>query len=117
MSAATSSYVATTTQFSCIETNSAAAFYHANWSVKAQEVECPAALTEVTGCKLNPGSSPAPDPTVRTVAEASSWSSYSTTTMEDCCKPSCAWPGNVSGTESPWSAMYQCDGSGNPMEN
>jgi hypothetical protein len=114
---ATSSYVEATTQFSCIEANSAASFYHANWSVKARPVECPTALTQVTGCKLNPGSDPAPDPTVQTVAEASSWSSYSTTTMEDCCKPSCAWSANVSNTQSPWSAMYQCDGSGNPMHD
>jgi hypothetical protein len=114
---AASSYVETTTQFSCIEANSGTSAYHANWSVKAREVECPAALTEVTGCKLNPGGNPQPDPTVQTVAEASSWSAYSTTTMEDCCKPSCAWAANVSNTESPWSAMYQCDGSGNPMHN
>jgi len=114
---ATSSYVASTTQFSCIQANSGATPYHSNWTVKARKVECPAALTEVTGCKLNPGGNPQPDPSVQTVSEASSWSAYSTTTMEDCCKPSCAWPGNVSNTQSPWSAMYQCDASGNPMHN
>jgi hypothetical protein len=114
---ASSSYVATTTQFSCIEANSAGSDYHANWSVKARQVECPAALTEVTGCKLKPGSNPAPDPSIQTVAEASGWGSYGTTTMEDCCKPSCAWPGNVSNAQSPWSAMYQCDSSGNPMHD
>jgi hypothetical protein len=114
---ASSSYVTTTTQFSCIETNDPASFYHANWSVKARQVECPASLTAVTGCKPNPGNNPMPDPTVQTAAQASSWSSFSTTTMEDCCKPSCSWPQNVSNTQSPWSAMYQCDSSGNPMHN
>jgi hypothetical protein len=114
---ASSSYVTTTTQYSCVETNSAASFYHANWSVKARQVECPAALTEVTGCKPNAGSNPMPDPTVQTASQASSWNSYGTTTMEDCCKPSCSWPQNVSNTQSPWSAMYQCDSSGNPMHN
>ncbi len=111
-------YITTTTQTSCIEANTAPSPYHANWQVKAQKVECPTALTEVTGCKLNPGSNPKPDPTIQTAAEASSWSAYSTTTMEDCCKPSCSWPGNVTiSTQSGWSAMYQCDSSGNPMTN
>lgn len=110
-------YVTTTTQNSCIETNSAGSLYHLNWNVKARQVECPTALTEVTGCKPNAGSNPKPDPTVQTSAQASSWSSYGTTTMEDCCKPSCSWPGNVSNTQAPWSAMYQCDVDGNPMTN
>jgi hypothetical protein len=115
--AASSAYVTTTTQASCIESNSAQSLYHLNWKVKARQVECPAALTEVTGCKPNPGNNPQPDPTVQTAAEASSWGTFGTTTMEDCCKPSCAWPGNVQNTQAPWSAMYQCDGSGNPMHN
>jgi hypothetical protein len=114
---ASSSYVQQTTQESCIEANSAGELYHENWNVKARQVECPAALTEVTGCKLAAGSNPPPDPTIQTAAEASSWSSYTTTTMEDCCKPSCSWPGNVQNAQAPWSAMYQCDGSGNPMHN
>jgi hypothetical protein len=111
-------YVTTTTQTSCIEANSGASDYHENWNVKAQQVECPTALTEVTGCKPTGGSNPAPDPSVQTAAEASSWSSYSTTTMEDCCKPSCSWPGNVTiSTQAGWNAMYQCDDMGNPMTN
>jgi hypothetical protein len=110
-------YVTTTTQNSCIESNSAQSLYHINWKVKARQVECPTALTEVTGCKPNAGNNPHPDPTVQTAAEASSWGSFSTTTMEDCCKPSCAWPGNVQNTQAPWSAMYQCDVDGNPMHN
>ena len=114
---ASSSYVQDTTQDSCIEANTDGSLYHENWNVKARQVECPAALTEVTGCKLNPGKNPAPDPTIQTGSQASSWMSYTTTTMEDCCKPSCAWPGNVTGTQSPWTAMYQCGQDGTPMAN
>ena len=113
-------YITTTTQTSCVEANSAASPYHENWNVKAQQVECPTALTEVTGCKPTPGSNPKPDPTVQTAAQASSWTGgpYTTTTMEDCCKPSCAWPGNVkTPTQSGWASMYQCDSQGNPMTN
>jgi hypothetical protein len=114
---ASSSYLQTTTQNSCIETNSAQSFYHINWNVKAQRIECPMHLTQVTGCRLNSQGLPKADPTVQTPAQASSWSSYSTTTMQDCCKPSCAWPTNVSNTQSPYSAMYQCQADGTPMTN
>jgi hypothetical protein len=114
---ASSSYVTTTTQTSCIEANSAGSLYHDNWNVKARQVECPMALTQVTGCRPNAGSNPKPDPTVQTAAQASSWGSFSTTTMEDCCKPSCSWPGNVNNTQAPWSAMYQCGSDGTPMHN
>jgi hypothetical protein len=114
---ASTPYVTTTTQTSCIASNNAQSLYHDNWNVKARQVECPLALTEVTGCRPNPGGNPLPDPSVQTAAQASSWGSYTTTTMEDCCKPSCAWPGNVSNTQAPWSAMYQCGGDGSPMHN
>ncbi len=114
---ASSSYVTTTTQNSCIESNSAASLYHENWNVKAQKVECPLHLTQVTGCRLNAEGLPNPDPTVQTAAQASSWGSFGTTTMEDCCKPSCAWPGNVSNTQSGWATMYQCQVDGTPMTN
>jgi hypothetical protein len=112
-----SSYVQQETQTSCIEANTAGSYYHENWNVKARQVECPTAITEVTGCKPNAGSNPKPDPTIQTGSQASSWGSYTTTTMEDCCKPSCAWPGNVNNTQAPWSAMYQCGADGTPMHN
>jgi hypothetical protein len=114
---ASSSYLETTTQNSCIETNNAQSLYHINWNVKAQRIECPMHLTQVTGCRLNSQGLPKADPTVQTPAQASSWSSYGTTTMQDCCKPSCAWPTNVSNTQSPYSAMYQCGADGTPMTN
>jgi hypothetical protein len=114
---ASSSYVTMTTQNSCIESNSAQSLYHDNWNVKARQIECPLALTEVTGCRPNPGGHPSADPTVQNASQASSWGSFTTTTMEDCCKPSCAWPGNVSNTQAPWSAMYQCAQDGTPLHN
>ncbi len=110
-----SSEVTTTTQSSCIEANSPLDFYHLNWNVKAQRVECPLSLTEVTGCKLSPQGLPHVDPTVQTAAQAASWNSYTTTTMQDCCKPSCAWSGKAKNAVSGWSAVYQCDASGTPM--
>jgi hypothetical protein len=42
-------YVTTTTRTSCIEANSGASDYHENSSVRAEQLECPTALTEVTG--------------------------------------------------------------------
>jgi hypothetical protein len=112
-----SSYVTTTTQNSCIEANSDGSLYHENWNVRARQVECPTALTEVTGCKPSAGGNPQPDPSVQTVSQASSWGTYTTTTMEDCCKPSCSWPGNVSNAPAPWNAMYQCTAQGTPLHN
>jgi hypothetical protein len=112
---ASSSYVQTTSQTSCIEGNLAASLYHENWNVKAQRVECPTHLTEVTGCRLNAQGLPKPDPAIQTASQASSWSSFGTTTMQDCCKPSCSWPTNVSNTQGTWSAMYQCSMDGSPM--
>jgi hypothetical protein len=112
---AASAYVQSTTRASCIDANTAQTLYHENWNVKAREIECPSALTQVTGCRLNAGSKPKVDPTVLTAAQASSWNSYTTTTMQDCCKPSCSWTGNVTGAQSPWSAMYQCGADGTPM--
>ena len=83
--------------------------------MKAQRIECPVHLTEVTGCRLNSQNLPKADPAIQTASQAGSWMSYGTTTMQDCCKPSCSWPGNVSNTMSPWSTMYQCSMNGNPM--
>ena len=104
-----------TTQNSCVEGNLAQSLYHENWNVKAQKIECPVHLTEVTGCRLNSQGLPKADPSIQTASQAGSWSSYGTTTMQDCCKPSCSWPNNVSGTMSPWSTMYQCSMNGAPM--
>jgi len=48
---------------------------------------------------------------------------YTTTTMQDCCKPSCAWADWVGDGQydlgltpvGDWRAFYSCDQTGNPF--
>jgi hypothetical protein len=104
-------------QVSCEETNQAQNFYHMNWNVMAKRIECPANLTRVTGCKLNSQGLPAADPTAVDSASASGKgfsSGYTTTTMQDCCRPTCAYKANVSGADSTYNQFYVCDSSDNP---
>jgi len=110
-----------TTQNACIESNEPETLYHMNWNVMAKRVECPTNLTRVTGCKLNNQNLPQPDPTAVDQASASSkgfMSGYSTTSMQDCCRPTCAWSANVTkngvSADSQYGAFYVCDASGNP---
>jgi hypothetical protein len=110
-----------TTQNACIESNEPEQLYHMNWNVMAKRVECPANLTRVTGCKLNNQNLPQPDPTAVDQASASSkgfMSGYSTTSMQDCCRPTCAWSTNVTkngvSADSQYGSFYVCDASGNP---
>jgi hypothetical protein len=100
---------------SCVETNRPETHYHMNWDVVVKRVECPVALTRVTGCQLNEQGLPAADPAIQTADQALQngfRDGYHTTTMEDCCRPTCAWPTNVSNTKDGWSRFYTCDGSG-----
>ena len=86
--------VQSATQNSCIESNQTQNLYHLNWNVMAKRIECPANLTRVTGCKLNSQGLPAADPTAVDSASASGKgfsSGYTTTTMQDCCRPTCAY--------------------------
>jgi hypothetical protein len=116
-----SASVQSTSQGSCIETNQPGSLYHMNWNVMAKRIECPANLTRVTGCKLNSQNLPQADPTAVDANSASGKgfaSGYSTTTMQDCCRPTCAYSTNVTrnGTsaDSQYGAFYTCDASGNP---
>jgi len=112
------------TRRSCIESNQLDSLYHQNWKVYAKRVACPQALTEVTGCKLVEDLPP-PDPSVTTAAQAAADSSfktgYSTTTMQDCCKPSCAWADKVTGQEGGhtasglYNSFYTCNKDGSPL--
>lgn len=105
-----------TAQQSCVLSNRPESHYHMNWNVVVKRVECPVALTRVTGCQLGDQGLPKADPAIQTVEQAMQNgfkdSDYHTTTMEDCCRPTCAWPTNVSGTTDGWSRFYTCDGSG-----
>jgi hypothetical protein len=108
-----------TSQTSCVEANQPANLYHLNWNVRVKRVECPANLTRVTGCKLNSQGLPAADPAAKDVASASGYTTgYTTTTMQDCCRPTCAYSGNVTmsgvAVDASYGAFYTCDKPGNP---
>jgi hypothetical protein len=118
---AASPAMASSTRASCARSNAFASLYHQNWKVRAKKVECPVDLTRVTGCRLEPSGLPAPDPTVATVADTdATWrTGYTTTTMQDCCKPTCAWQDNVAGKglvpSGAFSSFYSCDQTGTPL--
>ena len=122
---ADSSVIQSVSRNSCIQSNKAEHYYHENWNVLVKRVACPTHLTEVTGCK--PGgqdSLPAPDPNVQTAAQAASagffadldGAHYHTTTMQDCCMPTCAWSNNVNiDTLDGYNSFYSCDADGAPI--
>jgi hypothetical protein len=113
---------------SCMETNQPESLHHANWSVYVRMVECPEALTRVTGCKLQPQGLPKVDALI-TAAQAandpsfwkkgSNGNMYETTTMEDCCRPSCAAANWVEGKglkpDPEYNVIYSCDRAGVPL--
>jgi hypothetical protein len=113
----------------CVKANSLETFYHLNWSVYAMKVECPENLTRVTGCKLAPQGLPAVKKDVTTAEKAAKDSAfrtktgstnnmYETTTMEDCCRPSCSAINWISGRglkpDPQYRAFYTCDAKGVP---
>jgi len=116
---------------SCITSNAPDNYVHINWEVYVKKVECPAHLTLVTGCKLAPQGLPAPDPNVTRAEQAAADSSfrkttaggerYTTTTMQDCCKPSCSWQDWVTGSNGnlkaidKYNSFYTCDATGEPL--
>ncbi len=119
---ASSSATASETIQSCVASNDPSTFYHLNWKVYAKKVACPTHLTEVTGCELAADGAPAANPAVTTAAQAAADSTftagYTTTTMQDCCKPTCAWQDNVksAGTAmGDYNSFYTCDQSGVPV--
>jgi hypothetical protein len=111
--------VQSASQNSCIESNQPANLYHLNWNVAVKRVECPTNLTRVTGCKLNSQGLPQADPTAKDAASATNgfMTGYTTTTMQDCCRPTCAYSANVkrgAAPDSSYGAFYTCDKTGNP---
>jgi hypothetical protein len=114
---------------SCIQSNNPQTYYHLNWNVYAMKVECPTHLTDLTGCKLAPQGLPAVNPNVTTATQAAANSSFRsksgsgtrlwTSTMEDCCMPSCAFRDHVTGAgltaQGLYNSFYSCDQSGVPM--
>lgn len=121
MTQANSLTVTAETVRSCEQADSPNSFYHLNWQVYAKKVECPQHLTEVTGCKLAPQGLPVAQAGI-TAAQASadsSWRVYGTTTMQDCCKPSCAVQDNVAGRGlaplGQYNSFYTCNENGVPF--
>jgi hypothetical protein len=117
--------LASTTINSCIESNQVGTLYHQNWAVYAKRVECPENLTRVTGCKLAAEAGLAKvDAKVTSVDQAKAagfLSGYHTTTMQDCCKPACAWTEKIGGNEGmkkvdpQFTNFYTCDANDQPM--
>jgi hypothetical protein len=114
----------------CLKANTIDSFYHLNWAVYAMRVECPEHLTRVTGCRLakQTGVNP-PKKDVKTAAQAKAdadfWKKtantsnlYETTTMEDCCRPTCASYSQISGfglkTDPQYRSFYNCNAAGVP---
>jgi hypothetical protein len=111
------------TRHSCIMCNQLTSLYHQNWQVMAKRVRCPENLTRVTGCRLVENSLPPPLPQVQTPSQAQANGTFSTgyhtTTMQDCCKPTCAWADWTVGYNLPvdgeWNSFYSCDKNGKPI--
>jgi len=116
-------------QRSCLQSNAVSGDYHLNWSVYAMKIECPEHLTEVTGCRLASQGLPAADRNVGTTGsppsnpgfrtQSTAGKPYETTTMEDCCRPSCASKDWVEGkglaSDAAYDAFYSCDKHGVPI--
>jgi len=113
---------------SCIKSNQVESLHHANWSVYVRRVECPEALTRVTGCKLQDQGLPEVDGLItaeQAAKDDSFWKQgsngnmYETTTMEDCCRPSCAAANWVEKKGLPadpeYNVFYSCDRAGVPF--
>lgn len=120
-----SAEVTADTRNSCIQTNQLTSLYHQNWKVRAKRVRCPENLTRVTGCRLQEETLPLPLPAVQTPAQAGANGTftgpndqYHTTTMQDCCMPTCAWSDWVEGRGlkpvEGWKSFYSCDKTGKP---
>jgi hypothetical protein len=120
--ASSSSTVTSESIYSCTQSNNPNTYYHINWQIYAKRVECPTHLTEVTGCKLASQGLDAVNPAVTTAAQAAADSSfksgYTTTTMQDCCMPTCAWQNSVKGQNlsvvGDYDSFYSCDQNGVP---
>ena len=103
-------WVSATMRYSCIQ--STRQKYHWNWQVTWKEIECPYYLIRVTGLRREDNETsglPKPAPNL---LEGSPINGY-TTTMHDCCKPSCGWSEKVA-ADSKWSATMTCGSDGRP---
>ena len=87
--------------------------YHKNFQVAFKQVQCPKSLYQLTGIRSKSDqlvSSPHKDLKLEGQGR--------TTTMMDCCKPTCAWRQNTQDyTDSNWPQVFVCDQQGYPLTN
>ena len=87
--------------------------YHQNFNVNFKEVKCPESLVRVTGIKHR-------DEVSLSAAheELVLDGQGRTTTMMDCCKPTCAWRQNVEYFTDPnWPQVFACNKEGYILKN
>jgi hypothetical protein len=102
--------------------------YHGNWAIRYKEIKCPENLIKVTGLQLaNPDISydgsilpnPNPDLVKGTDKDGnlSDGNPGFTSSMMDCCKPSCSVNDMTAVTQvNPnWKSIYMCDKNGNKI--
>ena len=87
--------------------------YHQNFQINYQQVQCPKSLYQMTGIR------PRSDYLLRSPHNDLKLENQGrTTTMMDCCKPTCAWRQNVeSYTDPNWPQAFACSKEGYPLIN
>ena len=101
---------------SCLKSNENT--FHQNWlDTEYKRVQCPASLYKMTGMKPTDDSSqPLPDATTTTwdgtFAGDVQKGLFGITTMQDCCKPSCAWPYKGNADNNDYPAIFSCNKNG-----
>ena len=100
---------------SCVRSNEEK--YHQNFvEIRTERVQCPEGLYRLTGLQRNDDDHfPLPSRSLSLNQHCQgdrTQGHYCITTMQDCCKPSCAWRGK--GNPSPtWDHVDYCDAQGN----
>lgn len=104
---------------SCYRSNQG--LYHQNFvSTRYTPVQCPAGLTMLTGLRRADDCSPLPLPHPDNALDRHcqgdrSQGHFCITTMQDCCKPSCAWSGK--GNPDPqWPRLDTCSRTGSILD-
>jgi hypothetical protein len=102
--------------------------YHGNWAIKYKEVECPDNLIKTTGLALKNRSigidgKKLHKPDINLLSNGAANNGF-TSSMMDCCKPSCAWQDmykqvscspNNNQIDTNWRSIYTVDHNGNRM--
>ena len=82
--------------------------YHANFDVQWQRVQCPPSLYKATGLRRKDDIEHP-----EAMFELSPQNNGRTTTMMDCCKPTCSWRQSIEGVADPdFPQVYTCNKAG-----